>query len=104
MDALPEGAYILDVREHDEFNAGHIPGAVHVPMDSVPQRTHVSADTVLGDGTTYVVCKLGGRSAQVTAWLVQQGYDAVNLAGGTQGWADAGRPLVSENGALATVL
>jgi rhodanese-related sulfurtransferase len=51
-----------------------------------------------------VVCRVGGRSAQVTAWLSGQGRDAVNLAGGLDAWAGAGRPLVTDDGAPGTVL
>ncbi len=42
---------------------------------------------------------MGGRSAHVTSWLRQQGYDAANLAGGMHAWEDAGRPMVSDTGA-----
>ena len=45
-----------------------------------------------------MVCKIGGRSAQAVQWLQQQGYDAVNLAGGMLDWEGAGRPMVSETG------
>lgn len=92
---LPDGALLLDVRETDEWAAGHIEGARHVPMSEVPQ--HVSyADELSPDTPIVVVCKMGGRSAQVTAWLSQQGFDAVNLEGGMLAWAGSGRPMVSE--------
>jgi rhodanese-related sulfurtransferase len=51
-----------------------------------------------------VVCRSGGRSAQVVAWLTQQGYDVANVAGGMQAWAAAGKPMVSERGAEPTVI
>lgn len=92
-DPLPEGLVVLDVREQDEWDAGHIAGAVHVPMSELPDRVgELSADRTL------VVCKVGGRSAQVTGWLAQQGHDVVNLDGGMLDWEAAGRPMVSENG------
>jgi len=50
-----------------------------------------------------VVCRVGSRSAQVTAWLAAQGRDAVNLAGGLDAWADAGRPLVTDDGSPGAV-
>lgn len=103
IDELPADAHILDVREPEEWAAGHVDGAVHVPMNSVPQTVQYQPE-VLGDGTVYVLCKAGGRSAQVTAWLQHNGHDAVNIAGGTLAWAAAGRPLVSENGQPPTVL
>ncbi|MEX0427869.1 rhodanese-like domain-containing protein [Nocardioides sp. DS6] len=84
---------VLDVREDDEWAAGHIAGAVHVPLSELPAR--------LGDvpeGQTLVVCKAGGRSARAVMYLAQQGYDVVNLAGGMLDWEAAGRPMVSETG------
>jgi rhodanese-related sulfurtransferase len=50
------------------------------------------------------VCRVGARSAQVTAYLVEQGYDAVNMDGGMAAWEADGRPMVSETGQPATVL
>lgn len=94
---LEPQAVILDVREDEEWTAGHIDGAQHVPMYQVPQ--HVAyAEDLPADVPIVVVCKMGGRSAQVTAWLNQQGYRAVNLEGGMLAWAGSGRPMVSEDG------
>ena len=92
-DPLPEGLTVLDVREGFEWDAGHIEGAVHVPLGELPQRL----DEV-PSGQTLVVCKVGGRSGQATAWLSQQGYDVVNLDGGMLEWEAAGRPMVAEGG------
>ena len=100
---LPADAVLLDVREHDEWTAGHIAGAVHVPMMQLPQRLQYDAGPITPDAEIVVVCKVGGRSAQVTAWLRRQGYDAVNLAGGMLAWEAAGRPMESEDGAPARV-
>ncbi|MBB6627853.1 rhodanese-like domain-containing protein [Nocardioides sp. KIGAM211] len=91
---LPEGLAVLDVREDVEWDHGHIEGAVHVPLMELPQRL----DEV-PVGQVLVVCKIGGRSAQATGYLVQQGIDAVNLDGGMVEWAAAGRDFVSESGA-----
>lgn len=93
---LPEGLTILDVREPDEWAAGHIDGAVHIPLMDLPAR--VGELTELEPVQTLVVCKVGGRSAQATAYLAQQGLEAVNLAGGMLDWHAAGRPMVSETG------
>lgn len=90
-DPLPEGLAVLDVREPVEWQHGHIEGAVHVPLMELPQRL---AD--LPSAQTLVVCKVGGRSAQAVGYLVQQGYDVVNLDGGMLEWEAAGRPMVSE--------
>jgi rhodanese-related sulfurtransferase len=85
-------ALILDVREDDEWAAGHIATALHVPMQSVPSRVA----ELPTDRRVVVVCKVGGRSAQVTAWLCRQGYDAVNLEGGMIAWDMARQPMVSD--------
>jgi rhodanese-related sulfurtransferase len=103
FDKLPTDARILDVREDYEWTAGHIAGAVHIPMNRVPIRVRSEPALVPGDQRVYVMCAMGGRSAQVTAWLVQNGHDAVNVAGGMHAWEDAGRPMVSENGHRPTV-
>jgi rhodanese-related sulfurtransferase len=92
-DPLPEGLSVLDVREQQEWDAGHIEGAVHVPLMELPERIGE-----LSHGQTLVVCKVGGRSAQATGWLAEQGYDVVNLDGGMLDWEAAGRPMVSEDG------
>ena len=96
---IPDGATILDVREHDEWTAGHIAGSVHVPLSQLPAR---AADIPPTDPLV-VVCRVGARSAQVAAWLAGQGREAVNLTGGLDAWADAGRPLVTDDGAPGTV-
>ncbi|HYN95801.1 MAG TPA: rhodanese-like domain-containing protein [Pilimelia sp.] len=90
-----DGAYLLDVRETDEWVAGHAPGAYHVPMMEVPSRL----GEVPQEGDVVVACRMGGRSAQVVAYLRQHGWDNVhNLEGGMQDWAAAGRELVSDDG------
>lgn len=90
---LPAGLVVLDVREQVEWDAGHIEGALHIPLSELGSRL----DDVPHD-QTLVVCKVGGRSAQATAWLAHQGRDVVNLDGGMLDWEAAGRPMVSENG------
>ena len=91
---VPQDAVVLDVREDDEWVAGHIDGATHIPMGDVPARL----DEVPDGDPVYVVCRSGGRSARVAAWLNRNGYDAVNVGDGMGGWQAAGRPLVSETG------
>jgi rhodanese-related sulfurtransferase len=86
---LPEGAVLLDVREQDEWDAGHAPGALHVPMSEIGARL----GEVPNDVQLYVVCRAGGRSARVTQYLNENGWEAVNVEGGMQHWEAAGRPL-----------
>src|SRR5215218_1832452 len=86
-DPLPDGLHVLDVREDVEWALGHIAGAQHIPLMDLPSRLHE-----LPAEQTLVVCKVGSRSAQATAYLVHSGFDAVNLAGGMLDWQAAGRP------------
>jgi rhodanese-related sulfurtransferase len=95
---LPDGAVLLDVREPDEWVAGHIAGAVHVPMNTVPSRLAHAPDSLPADAPIVVICRVGARSAQVTAWLRSRGYDAVNLDGGMLAWTRAGRPIEADDG------
>ncbi len=92
-DPLPEELAVLDVRELFEWDNGHIDGALHIPLMDLPERL----DEVSG-GQTLVVCKVGARSAQAAAYLLEQGYDVVNLDGGMLDWTAAGRAMVSETG------
>jgi rhodanese-related sulfurtransferase len=94
-------AYLLDVREPEEWTAGHAPDAHHMPMMEVPVRmAEVPTDTEV-----VVVCRSGGRSGQVVSYLMGNGWDNVrNLDGGMQSWAAAGREVISENGQPARVL
>lgn len=91
-DELPAGVVVLDVREDDEWAAGHIPGAQHVPLQQVPHRL----GELTPDARVLVVCKVGGRSAQATAYLRAHGFDAINLAGGMQAWQAARRPMEAD--------
>jgi rhodanese-related sulfurtransferase len=95
------GAYLLDVREPDEWEAGHAPGAHHLPMMEVPARmAEIPSDTEV-----VVVCRSGGRSGQVVSYLMGNGWENVrNLDGGMQSWAAQGRDVVSESGQPARVL
>lgn len=100
---LSAGAVLLDVRENDEWAAGHAPAAVHIPMSEIPQRLD-ELSRAFPDRAVHVVCRSGGRSARVTAYLKQVGWDAVNVDGGMRAWAAAGRPMVAESNAAPTVL
>lgn len=92
---VPAGAPIVDVREDDEWQAGHIEGAVHIPLGELMERYgEVPMD---GDDDVVVVCRSGGRSSRAVEWLNANGIDAVNLTGGMGAWSlDNELPIVSE--------
>jgi rhodanese-related sulfurtransferase len=98
VDQIPPDALLLDCREDDEWDAGHIDRAVHVPMNEIPARLQYGPGEITPERTIVVVCKVGSRSAHVAAWLNNNGFDAVNLDGGMLAWATAGRPMVSDDG------
>ena len=91
-DPLPAGVSVLDVREPVEWQHGRIEEALHIPLTQLPDRLAELPD----DQQLLVVCKVGGRSSQATAFLREKGFEAVNLAGGMIDWADAGRPMVGD--------
>jgi thioredoxin 1 len=84
-----EGGYVIDVREPEEYDAGHVPGAVPIPMNDVPERIVEQPR----DRVVHVICQSGGRSRQVTEFLRARGVDAVNVDGGTGEWASRGWAL-----------
>lgn len=89
-EAVRGGAAIIDVREPHEYVAGHVPGAVLIPMRQLPGQT-----TALDrQAPVYVVCASGNRSATMTGFLRAAGFDAYSVAGGTSEWARSGRPVV----------
>lgn len=96
---LDDEAVLLDVREPNEFEAGHAPGAVSIPLGDLRARL---AEVPEGDLT--VICRSGGRSQAAAEFLVRQGVPAVNVSGGTIAWALAGKPLVAEGDAKPSVV
>jgi rhodanese-related sulfurtransferase len=92
---LPAGAYLLDVREDDEWAAGHAPEATHIPVGALPGRVA----EIPADREIYVICRSGARSAYAAQALSGAGRTTINVADGMTGWAVAGRPMVSETGA-----
>lgn len=94
-----DDAFLLDVREPAEFEAGHAPGAVLLPLGSLPD----GLSQVPADRTVLCICRSGGRSAQATAFLREQGVDAINLEGGMQAWSAFGLDVVRADGSFGTV-
>ena len=93
------GAYLLDVREQSEWDAGHAPQAVLVPLSELSERV----DEVPADRDVLVVCHAGMRSMRATAALRRAGLRAVNVEGGMLAWRDAEGDVVSDGDAAPSV-
>ncbi|MFF8883746.1 rhodanese-like domain-containing protein [Streptomyces flaveolus] len=86
---LAQGAFAIDVREPDEYAAGHVPGVRTAPLSEL--GTHLAA--LPADRPVYVICASGNRSTWAAEHLEAAGFHAVSVAGGTCGWARTGRPV-----------
>ena len=91
---LPAGAFLLDIREDDEWTAGHAPDAVHVRLGELGAR----AGELPRDREVFVICRTGNRSAYAAQALALGGLSTINVTDGMTGWAVAGRPMISEDG------
>jgi len=94
LQATPAKTVLLDVREHAELRQASVDGAVHIPMGEIPDRL---ADLDRGK-TIICMCHLGGRSAQVAAFLDAQGFSVRNLTGGIEAWEKDVDPQVAHPG------
>ena len=94
------GAMLLDVREDEEWVAGHAPGAVHLPMGEVVER----GGELPTDRVIVCMCRLGGRSASVAGHHAGAGFDVRKAAGGMQAWAEADLPVVDGAGAPGRIV
>jgi rhodanese-related sulfurtransferase len=95
--ALERGEMVaVDVREPGEWHAGHIAGALWIPMGEFPDRAGELPGAPLA-----IVCRSGSRSGIVADWLERSGVEAANLAGGMQAWQAAGLPIEPEDGFVA---
>lgn len=86
------GTVLVDVREEHEWNAGHAPDARFLPMSEIQQRVAELPD----DTQLLIICHSGARSQRVAEFLVSDGFDAVNVAGGMLAWRAAGGAVVAE--------
>jgi rhodanese-related sulfurtransferase len=80
---------LVDVRGPDEFETVRVEGAQLIPLVDVPERI----EEIPSDERVYVICATGVRSAKAVEYLNKQGYDTVNVAGGTKAWLEAGHPV-----------
>jgi rhodanese-related sulfurtransferase len=103
---IEDGAQLIDVRQDYEFEAGRIPGASRIGLETLAERR----DAVAKDRSVVFYCRTGSRSAMAAQAFAEAGVDATSLAGGITGWLEAGKPIdpddgyVSEPGEAAAVL
>ncbi len=90
---------VLDVRYPNEWEAGRIEGALHIPVDDLAERV----EEVDRDRPVVTVCRSGDRSQRAAQWLRGEGIDAENLDGGMQGWAEAGLTFSGADGGPGTL-
>ena len=83
-------ALLVDVREDDEWAAGHAPAALHIPLASLPATQLPTGRPVLA------ICRSGNRSATAAALLLSRGVEARNVSGGMQAWQAAGLPVTTD--------
>lgn len=77
-----ESLHIIDVREQDEYDAGHIP---HVPLYPLSEFPDV-AEKLAKDNVYHIICRAGGRSHTAGEYLESQGYTVINVEGGMLAW------------------
>lgn len=94
-------AVLLDVRDTDEYTAGHAPGAVHLPLSRLRDGAQPPGD--IGQRPVFAICRSGARSAIATRILADRGHTASNVVGGMHAWHQAGLPVVDERGGNGTV-
>jgi rhodanese-related sulfurtransferase len=94
---LDAGAQLVDVRADHEWEAGHLPGAVHIALPELPARV-----AEIDKGRPVVIyCRGGNRSSMAATALGEAGYDAVKLSEGAVGWEEEGLPFEPEGGYVA---
>jgi rhodanese-related sulfurtransferase len=97
---VEDGGFLLDVREADEWDAGHAPEAVWIPMGDLPARV----GELPGDRRIVVICRSGARSHAAAGALLGIGLDAVNLDGGMRAWAAEDFDVVASDGLAGVVI
>ena len=88
------GAAVIDVGDVEEYNRGHIPGAVSLPLGDLSRDLTAARCQIRRDAPVYVLCAAGSRSLIATGMLMHSGYDAYSVLGGTHEWVKAGHAVV----------
>ena len=88
--AMAEGPVpLVDVRQPEEYEAGHVPGAKLIPLADVVART----GEIPREGPVYVICQSGPRSQRAADFYRNRGIEAYNVDGGTKAWMEAGHDV-----------
>jgi rhodanese-related sulfurtransferase len=93
---IDAGAQIVDVRSQDEFDAGHIPAARHVPLERLEGDPGLDRDQPV-----VLYCRSGERSGMAADAFAASGFDAHSIEGGLLAWSEAGLPLDPDGGEVA---
>lgn len=85
---------LLDVREDDEWELGHVRGALHIPLNEVPARI----EEIDLDRELVVICRTSGRSFRIMEYLLMRGIDGAVATGGMVAWENADKPVETGSG------
>lgn len=96
---MDEGTLLIDVREVSEWNQGHAPEALHIPLATLGNNLH----RIPRDAEVLVCCRSGSRSSSAVSFLIEKGYHAINVGGGMSAWQSQGLPLVNTRGLRGSV-
>lgn len=96
---ITQGAQLIDVRENHEWESGHVPTAKHIPLGTLPTLI----DEIDRSIPTILCCRAGSRSSRATTFLIEQGFNAINLDGGITEWVAHGQAIVNSQGEIGTV-
>ena len=97
---VEEGALLLDVREADEWDAGHAPAAVWIPLGEISAR----ASELPRERRSSPSAAPGRARSRSPSALIDAGYDAVNLEGGMRAWVAEDYEIVAGDGLPGTVI
>ncbi|MFJ8189407.1 rhodanese-like domain-containing protein [Streptomyces sp. NPDC096094] len=94
-------AVLLDVRETPEWQAGHAPGALHLPLSRLTAGASLPASTE--DRPVVAICRSGHRSLQAAKLLAGRGIEAADVIGGMTAWVREGLPMTGRGGGSGVV-
>ena len=95
-----DGYKLIDVREDDEWNAGHHSGAKHIPMSTIPENLNSFEESE----KYIIICRSGHRSGKVSGYLNNQGFDTFNLLGGMQELSLTSENVIDSTGNKGTII